>query len=498
MAVNSADKASRVSDILAHPGKMLIGGEWVVGSSGESLDTIDPGTGEPLATYPIAGEEDVDRAVNAAAAAFDSWKKTAPLERAQLLWRIADVLEEHRDELALLETLDTGKPLDHSRNYDLSSAINEFRYMSGLAARVNGQVAPLATQPAGIFHSYIRHEPIGVIAAIVPWNFPLANAAWKIAPALACGNTVVLKLSENTPLATLRAAELMQDVGLPDGVLNVLFGDGRLTGAALVRHTGVDKITFTGSTTTGREIAKIAADDFTRVSLELGGKSPNVIFADADLDAAIAGATAGAYWDSGEVCSAGTRVYVEAAVLEQVLDGLRTQVEAMPVGHGLEPDSAIGPLISARQLERVAGYVDGARAEGIDVAYGGEVIEREGYFYRPTALVGASPESRVMREEIFGPVVNVIPFSDVSEAISVANDTPYGLAAAIWTSDLAKAHAFTESVQAGIVWVNTYGIVDPALPWGGFKHSGWGRENSEHVLHEYTEAKAVCMQVGGL
>ena len=496
MVSNVAERAPGVTDILGHPGQMLIGGDWVGGSSGETLETLDPGSGQPLARVPLGSAADVGAAVEAAALALEGWKRTAPLERARLLWRVADLLEEHADELALLETLDTGKPLGHSRDYDLPSAINEFRFMSGLATRVIGQVSPMATMPSGRFHAYTPLEPVGVVAAIVPWNFPLAGAAWKIAPALACGNTVVVKPSEQTPLSTLRAAELIQEAGLPDGVVNVVTGDGQTTGSALARHPGVNKLTFTGSTVTGREIARSAADNMTRVALELGGKSPNVIFADADLDAAIAGAAAGAFWDSGEVCSAGSRLYVESSALDQVVEGLRKEAEAMPIGHGLEPDTAIGPLISAQHLDRVAAYVNGGRGDGVEVAFGGEIVARDGYFYRPTALLGASAETKVMREEIFGPVVSVVPFDDMSSVIAAANDSTYGLAAAVWTSDIGKAHEFTEKVQAGIVWVNTYGVVDPTMPWGGCKKSGWGRENGEQVLHEFTEAKAVCMQVG--
>ncbi|MGD6741800.1 aldehyde dehydrogenase family protein [Streptomyces sp. BH106] len=497
MAVNVAEHAGRVADILGHPGKMPIGDEWVAASSGATLTTSDPGTGRALAEVPLAGAEDVDRAVSEARQAFTTWRRTAPLERAAILWRIADTLEAHADELALLETLDTGKPLEHSRGYDLNSAINEFRYMSGLAARVNGRLSPLSTMPSGVFHSYTRLEPLGVIGAITPWNFPLANASWKIAPALACGNTVVLKPSEETPLTTIRAAELMLQAGLPAGVVNVVTGDGS-TGQALVRHPGVNKITFTGSTSTGQEIARVAAENMTRVSLELGGKSPNVIFADADIEAAILGAVGGGFWDSGEVCSSGSRLYVERPALDRVLEGLRKATEAMPIGHGLEPDTAIGPLISARHLDRVSGYVEEARGEGVEVAFGGERLDREGHFYRPTALLGASPDSKVINEEIFGPVLTVVPFDDATEVIDAANATSYGLAAGVWTSDIAKAHHFSENVEAGVVWVNSYGVVDPTMPWGGLKKSGWGRENGEQALHEFTEAKAVCMQVGSL
>jgi acyl-CoA reductase-like NAD-dependent aldehyde dehydrogenase len=497
MMVDVAEQVGRVTSILGHPGKMLIGGEWVAATTGDTLTTSDPGSGRLLAEVPLGGADDVDRAVAQARHAFTAWRRTAPLERAAILWRIADLLEQHADELAFLETLDTGKPLSHSRVYDLNSAINEFRYMSGLAARINGQLSPLSTMPGGVFHSFTRLEPLGVIGAIIPWNFPLANAAWKIAPALACGNTVVVKPSEETPLTTLRAAELMLKAGLPAGVLNVVTGDGS-TGAALVRHPGVNKITFTGSTSTGQEIARVAAENMTRVSLELGGKSPNVIFADADIEAAVLGAVAGGFWDSGEVCSAGSRLYVERPVLDRVLAGVRKAAEAMPIGHGLEPDTAIGPLISGKHLSRVAGYVDEGRKEGLEVAFGGETVEREGHFYRPTVLLGAKPESRVLTEEIFGPVVTVVPFEDAEEVIAAANASTYGLAAGVWTSDIAKAHHFADSVEAGVVWVNTYGVVDPAMPWGGLKKSGWGRENGEQALHEFTEAKAVCMQVGTL
>jgi phenylacetaldehyde dehydrogenase len=504
MTSNVAAQAVRVTEILGHPGQMLIGGEWVGGSSGEMLDALHPGSGQRLARVPLGSAADVGAAVQAATVALGSWRRTAPMERARLLWRVADLLEEHADELALLETLDTGKPLGHATGYDLPSAINEFRFMSGLATRVIGQVSPMATMPSGRFHAYTPLEPVGVVAAIVPWNFPLAGAAWKIALALACGNTVVVKPSEQTPLSTLRAAELIQEAGVPDGVLNVVTGDGQTTGAALASHPGINKLTFTGSTVTGLEIARAAADNMTRISLELGGKSPNVIFADADLDAAIAGAAAGASWDSGEVCSAGSRLYVESFALDHVVEGLRTEAEAMPIGHGLEPDTAIGPLISPQHLERVAGYVNGGRGDGVEVAFGGEIVPRDGYFYRPTALLGASAETKIMREEIFGPVVSVVPgpvvsvvpFDDMSAVVAAANDSPYGLAAAVWTSDIRKVHEFTENVQAGVVWVNSYGVVDPTMPWGGFKKSGWGRENGMQVLHEFTETKAVCVQVG--
>ncbi|WP_203457399.1 aldehyde dehydrogenase family protein [Mycolicibacterium sp. CBMA 361] len=430
--------------MLRHPGNLLIGGEWVVPQSATSLVTSDPGSGIPLIDFPLGDVADIGAAVAAARDALPVWRATPPLQRAAALWRLADLIEASIEDFALLETLDTGKPLDHSLNYDMPSAINNFRYMSGMASRLTGTQPPLATHPAGLFHSYIRLEPIGVVGAIIPWNFPLAGAAAKIAPALACGNTLVVKPSEQTPLTMLRFGELLEEAGIPPGVVNIVTGDGS-TGAALTRHPGVNKITFTGSTATGQAIAKIAADNMTRVSLELGGKSPNVIFADADIDAAIAGAAAAIYWDSGEVCSAGSRLYVERTVLDRVLEGLRKTVDAMPSGHGLE---------------------------------------------------GAAPDSAILTEEIFGPVVGVVPFDDTDQVINASNDSAYGLAAGVWTRDIAKAHYFADRVEAGVVWVNTYGIVDPAMPWGGFKKSGWGRENSEQVIHEYTEPKGVVVFTG--
>jgi phenylacetaldehyde dehydrogenase len=494
MAVEVAQHAARIETILGTTSKIFIGGEWVTPASNETIESHDPGSGTFLASVPLGGAEDIDAAVNEARRAFQSWKVTAPLERAQHLWRIADILEAHAEELAFLETMDTGKPLDHAKNYDLKSAINEFRFMSGLAARINGQAAPMATMPGGTFHSFTRLQPLGVIGAITPWNFPLANTAWKIAPALACGNTVVVKPSEETPLTTLRLAQLMVDAGLPRGVVNIVTGDGS-TGRALVNHPGVDKITFTGSTATGQHIAKVASDKMTRVALELGGKSPNVVFADADVDAAIAGASAASFWDSGEVCSAGTRMYVERSIMERVVDGFRSTVEAMPIGHGLDPETLIGPLISRKHRNKVAGYVDGAREEGLEIAFGGESLEGDGNFYRPTAILGAKSDSRVLREEIFGPVVTIVPFDEMNEVLTAANDSDYGLAAGVWTSDMTKAHHFAENVEAGMVWVNCYGVVDPTLPWGGFKKSGWGRENGEYALQEFTEPKGVCMKL---
>jgi phenylacetaldehyde dehydrogenase len=497
MAMDTTDHSARVAEILGSTEHMLIGGEWVPSSSGATLDVIDPGSGRRLGVAPSATKEDVAAAVGAAQAALVSWRSVAPLERASLLWRLSDLIEGNVEELAFLETLDTGKPLSHTRDYDIPSAVAQFRYMSGLAVRLDGHLSPLVTMPAEAYHNYTRREPVGVVAAIVPWNFPLAGAAWKVAPALACGNTVILKPSEETPLTALKLGRLAEEAGFPPGVLNIVPGSGDIAGAALVRDPRVNKISFTGSTATGQEIVKAAADNLTRVALELGGKSPHVIFADADLDAAIEGAAAGIYWDSGEVCSAGSRIYVEAPLLDQVIAGLEQQARAMPIGHGLDPRTEIGPLISKRHLERVASYVDNGRAEGAVVAFGGEPLDRDGFFYSPTVLTQTTPDMKVTKEEIFGPVVNVVPFGDVDEAVGVANDTMYGLAAGVWTRDIAKAHAFAASVHAGIVWVNCFGVDDPAMPWGGFKKSGWGRENGHEVVAEYTETKAVCMYVGG-
>lgn len=495
MVVDLAQKAEWAGKALMNPGSVFIGGEWVAGSSGTMLTTCDPGSESVLSEVPLGSAADVDSAVSAARAALAGWRATAPMERAAILWRAADLIEANADDLALLETLDTGKPLDHSLNYDLRSAINQFRYQSGLANRLNGQLQPLTTMPSGLFHAYTRLEPIGVIAAITPWNFPIANAAWKIAPALACGNTMVVKPSEETPLTTLRLGELLAEAGLPAGVVNIVTGDGS-TGAALVQHTGVDKITFTGSTATGQTIVRSAAENMTRVSAELGGKNPNIIFADADLEAAIAGGVGAGYWDSGQVCSSSERFYVEESAMDEFVDGFTAAVKRLPIGHGLEADVQVGPLISKRHRARVARFIDGARADGVEVALGGTELDRDGAFYAPTVLLGARADSPVIKEEVFGPVVSIIPFSDTDEVISTANDTTYGLAAGVWTKDINKAHRVTDALEAGIVWVNTYGVVDPATPWGGYKKSGWGRENAEQVLHEFTEQKAVTMQVG--
>jgi phenylacetaldehyde dehydrogenase len=495
MSIDLAQSAEWAGNALAKPGTLFIGGEWVPSASAATLTTFDPGSGTRLTEVPLGDAADIDAAVSAARAALAGWRATAPMERASILWRLADLIEANADDLALLETLDTGKPLSHSRNYDLPSAVNQFRYQSGLANRINGQVHPMATMPGGVFHSYTRLEPIGVIGAITPWNFPLANVAWKLAPALACGNTVVVKPSEETPLTTLRLGELLTEAGLPSGVVNIVTGDGS-TGRALVAHPGIDKITFTGSTATGQKIVRDAADNMTRVSAELGGKNPNIIFADADLEAAIAGGIAAGYWDSGQVCSSSERFYVEASVVDQFIEGFSAAVKALPIGHGLEPDVQIGSLISQKHRSRVAAYIDAARSEGVEVAFGGSAIEGDGAFFEPTLLLGASADAAVMTEEVFGPVVSVVPFSGTDEVIAAANDTTYGLAAAVWTRDISKAHQVSEAVEAGVVWVNTYGVVDPAFPWGGFKRSGWGRENAEQVLHEFTEQKAVAMQFG--
>jgi acyl-CoA reductase-like NAD-dependent aldehyde dehydrogenase len=440
------------------------------------------------------GADDIDAAVSAARDAA-AWRQTPPMERAAVLWRTADLLEANAEDLARLETLDTGKPLDHSLDYDLRSAINQFRYQSGLANRLTGQLTALVTMSDGAFHSYTRLEPLGVVGAITPWNFPTANASWKLAPALVCGNTVVMKPSEVTPLSTLRLGELMLEAGLPEGVLNIVTGDDA-TGAALVAHPGIDKITFTGSTATGQKIVQEASHNMTRVSAELGGKNPNLIFADADIDAAVAGAVAGGFWDSGQVCSAASRFYVHSSVAAQFIEKLTVAVTALPIGHGLEPDVQIGPLVSQAHREKVAAYVDGARDEGVEVALGGKAIDGAGSFYAPTILLGAGAKSTIMRAEVFGPVVTVTPFDDTDEVIAVANDSAYGLAAGIWTRDFARAHQVTEAIDAGVVWVNTYGVVDPAFPWGGQKTSGWGRENAEQVLHEFTEQKAVTIYIG--
>jgi phenylacetaldehyde dehydrogenase len=476
---------------------MLIDGDWVEARHGRTLEVYDPALSEIIDHVPAGDAEDVDLAVAAARRAFEDsdWSRLTASERGRLIWKIGDLILEHADELAEIESLDNGKPVGVARAADVPLAADLFHYMAGFATKIHGQTFPISVPytPSAQYHAYTLKEPIGVVGQIIPWNFPLLMAAWKLGPALATGCAVVLKPAEQTPLSALRLAALMQEAGLPDGVLNVITGFGETAGAAVAAHPGIDKVAFTGSTEVGKLIVKAAANDLKRVTLELGGKSPNVVFADADLDTAIPGAANAIFFNHGQCCCAGSRLYIEHGVYDDVLAGVADRAEHIKVGRGLEPDTEMGPLVSAEQFERVTGYLESGTREGVRTVAGGGQVGDRGYFVAPTVLDGAGPGNKVFDEEIFGPVVTAIPFKDLDEVAPAANETVYGLAAGIWTNDLTKAHRLIPQLKAGTVWVNTYNIFDAALPFGGYKQSGWGREMGEEVIHEYTETKAVCI-----
>jgi phenylacetaldehyde dehydrogenase len=479
--------------------RLFIGGKWVDSASGETFTTPNPATGEPLATVASGGAEDVDRAVRAARAAFEDgpWGKMTPSERGKVVWKIGDLIEEHLDELAQLETLDNGKSFAVARAADVPLAADLFHYMAGWATKIEGNSISISVpyMPGAQFHSYTLREPVGVVGQIIPWNFPLLMAAWKLGPALATGNCVVLKPAEQTPLSALLLARLIAEAGVPDGVVNVVTGFGETAGAPLAAHDGVDKVAFTGSTEVGRLIVQAATGNLKKVSLELGGKSPNVVFADADPEAAVAGAAHAIFFNHGQCCIAGSRLFVEHDRFDDVVGGVAEIAKSIKVGNGLSADTQMGPLISDEQLAKVTGYLESGRADGAEVVTGGARLGEQGYFFEPTVIIKTRPEMKIVREEIFGPVVVAEPFESLDEIAAKANDTSYGLGAGVWTSDLSKAHAMAKRLRAGTVWINTYNVYDAALPFGGYKQSGWGREMGHEVLEAYTELKAVCIQL---
>jgi phenylacetaldehyde dehydrogenase len=483
-----------VSSFVTRKHKLLINGKWVEAASGRTFPTYDPSKGEVLSQVAEGDREDIDRAVKAARAAFETgpWSKISPSERGRMVWKLGDLIEKHAEEFAQLESLDNGKPLKIARVADVPLAADHFRYYAGWATKIEGNTIPLGLAPQGKFHAYTLREPVGVVGQIIPWNFPLLMAAWKLAPALAVGCCIVLKPAEQTPLSALRLGELIQEAGFPDGVVNIVPGYGETAGAALAAHPDVDKVAFTGSTEVGKLILQAAAGNLKKVSLELGGKSPNIVLDDADMDKAIAGAAGAIFFNHGQCCCAGSRLFIEKAIFDQVVDGVAKNAEKIRVRPGFDPECDMGPLVSEEQLNRVCGFLNSGKSEGAKAVTGGSRLGDKGYFVKPTVLVNTNEKMKVVQEEIFGPVVTAIPFSDPSEIVAKANNSIYGLAAGIWTRDIKKAHAIASKLRAGTVWINCYNVFDAALPFGGYKQSGWGREMGHEVLENYTEVKSVC------
>ena len=492
--VTSAEGQKLATGFLATPRKLLINGKWTDARSGKTFPVYNPADGQVLAHAAAGDKADVDLAVAAAREAFESgpWTKMTPTQRARLLWKLADAIDAHLDELALLETLDNGKPLKMARMADIPGSAEKFRYYAGWATKLNGET--ISANKPGDWHMYTLREPVGVAGLIVPWNFPLMMAANKIAPALAAGCTVILKPAEQTPLTALRLGELIQEVGFPEGVVNIVTGFGETAGAALTEHPGVDKISFTGSTEVGKLILKAATGNLKRVTLELGGKSPIIVFPDADMERAIPAAANGIFFNAGQVCAASSRLYAHQDVFDKLVEGVAKHAEKLKVGPGTDPDTDLGPLVSQEQIERVTGYLKAGKDAGARVVTGGNRLDREGYFVQPTVFTDTNPDMSVVREEIFGPVLSASSFSDddLERIAAQANDTTYGLSAYVWTQNLGIAHKMAKKLKAGSVCINTFGL-DLAVPFGGYKQSGWGRENGREGIETYTEIKSVMI-----
>jgi phenylacetaldehyde dehydrogenase len=501
MSVAIANQPAPSGNVVAFLNKeprLFIGGEWVDSASDKSVAVIDPATEQQIAETPDANEADVDRAVVAARHALEEgpWSTMLPSQREALIWRLADLIDEHADELAELESIDNGKTKFMAKIVDVSGSRDYFRYMAGWATKIEGSTIDVSVpaREGGRMNAYTRREPVGVVAQIIPWNFPLAMASWKLAPALAAGCTTILKPAEQTPLTALRLGELIAEAGFPPGVVNILTGYGETTGAALVRHPGVDKVAFTGSTEVGKLINREATATLKRVSLELGGKSPVIVLPDFDIKGAIGGAANAIFFNAGQVCAAGSRLYVHSKIYDQVVEGVGQAAARIRLGPGLDPDTDMGPLVSREQQERVLSYIESGRKEGASVIAGGDAPAHEGFFVRPTVLAATSNDIRVVQEEIFGPVVVAQRFDDLDEIAKIANSTSYGLSASVWSNDLTAVNRLVPKIKAGTVWVNCHGYVDPNMPFGGYKQSGIGRESGRVAIEMYTEIKSVLMQ----
>jgi acyl-CoA reductase-like NAD-dependent aldehyde dehydrogenase len=482
---------------LKQPKKLLIDGKWVPAESGKTFETYNPANGEVLAKVAEGDKADIEKAVKAARRAFEGgpWRKMSASERARLLYKLADAIEARAEEFAQLETLDNGKPIKESRYVDLPQTVETFRYYAGWVTKLEGETMNVNSN----FFNYTLREPVGVVGQIIPWNFPLLMAAWKFGPALACGNTVVLKPAEQTPLTAIRLGELICEVGFPDGVVNIVTGFGpNAAGEALSTHPDVDKIAFTGEDKTGREIVKASTGNLKRVSLELGGKAPNIVFADADMEAAVKGAIMGIFFNQGQVCCAGSRLFLEKKIHDEFIEKLSERAKSLRQGPGLDEKTQIGPQVSKDQLEKILSYVNIAKGEGAQLVCGGERPEGElskGYFVKPTIFKGVKNEMRIAQEEVFGPVLAVIPFDSLEQVAEQANKTTYGLSGAVWTKDIKKAHRLASEIKAGTIWVNCFNAFDPAVPFGGYKMSGYGRELGKHSIELYTQIKSVWVNL---
>lgn len=479
--------------------KMLIDGQWVDANGGTRLEVHNPADEKLIASVPAGDQHDIDLAVLAARKAFESgdWHDMRPAQRERLLLRLADLVEANAQSIAEIESIDNGKSVTVARYVDVALTVDFFRYMAGWATKIEGTTNDLSAPfaPANKFVAFTRKEPVGVVGAIVAWNFPLLLAAWKLGPALATGCTVVLKPAEQTPMSALRLGELIQEAGYPAGVVNVVTGYGHSAGAALARHPGIDKVTFTGSTEVGKMVGKAALENMTRISLELGGKSPMIVLDDCDPAVAAAGAASAIFFNAGQVCCAGSRLYVHKKIFDRVVSDLSDVAGKMKVGSGLDPATELGPLVSRAQMERVCAYIDSGIEQGASAASGGARFGSSGYFVQPTVLVDVNPKMRVVREEIFGPVLVAMPYDDLDQVAAWANDTTYGLGASIWSNDLSRVHRLIPKIKAGTVWVNCHNILDSAMPFGGYKQSGLGREMGKACLDSYTESKSVIMSV---